>query len=49
MIDEENFDDIRPYRGNEVPEVLSRLKNSQWLMSGFGLSFSPKHPGFWHP
>lgn len=49
MIDEENFDDIRPYRGDEVPEVLNRLKNSQWLMSGLRTVFLPKTPRFLAP
>ena len=49
MATEENYDDIRPYRDDEVPQVLQRLKNSQWLMSGLRTVFLPKTPRIFAP
>jgi glycerol-3-phosphate O-acyltransferase len=44
-----NFDDIRPYQDHEVREVLSRMGKSEWLISGIRAGFFPKLPRFTHP
>ncbi len=44
MEQEENFDDIRPYRDEEVAEVLHRLGQNRWLMSGLRNVFFPRIP-----
>ena len=49
MATEENYDDIRPYRDDEVPQVLQRLKNSKWLMSGLRTVFLSKTPRIFAP
>lgn len=46
---DENFDDIRPYRDEEVPEVLRRLWDSKWLISGLRTVFLPRIPGLLKP
>lgn len=37
-----NFDDIRPYRDNEVSEVIKRLQQNKWLISGLRTAFLPR-------
>ena len=37
-----NFDDIRPYRDEEVSEVIKRLQQSKWLISGLRTVFLPR-------
>ncbi len=44
-----NFDDIRPYRDEEVAEVLKRLWNNKWLISGLRTVFLPKTPRVLQP
>jgi 1-acyl-sn-glycerol-3-phosphate acyltransferase len=46
---DKNFDDIRPYRDEEVPEVLRRLWDNKWLISGLRAVFLPKTPGIFKP
>lgn len=49
MTQEDNFDDIRPYRDEEVKEVLHRLGKSDQLMSSIRTVFLPKIPKFLGP
>jgi len=49
MDSDDNFDDIRPFRDEEVPEVLRRLWNSKWLISGLRTVFIPRIPGIFKP
>src|SRR6056297_116644 len=44
-----NFDDIRPYHDEEVAEVLKRLWNNKWLISGLRTVFLPKTPRVLQP
>jgi len=42
MIEEMNFDDIRPYRDDEVEQVIRRLWENKWLISGLRTAFLPR-------
>lgn len=49
LLDTIDFEDIRPYRDDEVEEVLSRLGKSEWLVSGIRTAFLPHLPKFAKP
>lgn len=44
QLEEMDFEDIRPYDDHEVREVLNRMGQSQWLVSGIRAAFFPKLP-----
>jgi 1-acyl-sn-glycerol-3-phosphate acyltransferase len=48
LLDEMDFEDIRPYDDHEVREVLSRLGKSKWLVSGIRTAFAPHLPKWSH-
>jgi 1-acyl-sn-glycerol-3-phosphate acyltransferase len=49
MGNKEDYEDIRPYKDSEVHEVLHRLGQNDWLMSGIRTVFLPKTPRFFAP
>ena len=49
MNNDTNFDDIRPYRDDEVSSVIKRLQENRWLISGLRTAFLPKTPRIFAP
>lgn len=48
LLEEMDFEDIRPYDDHEVREVLDRLGKSPWLVSGIRTAFFPHLPRWTH-
>lgn len=44
-----DFEDIRPYHDDEVPEVVNRLWHNKWLISGIRTVFLPRTPRIFQP
>lgn len=39
-----DFDDIRPYTDEELPEVLKRIRSNKWVLEGIRNAYFPKFP-----